>query len=409
MAIESTKVFRGSSWFTLPFIYLLVTAILGVFLRFLHLFPLEVKFTNIMHAHSHLALLGWCSSALVIFLVNTFVIGSAKKNKNYRNIFYAFQITVIGMLLFFPSQGYTLTTIVFSSLFIIISYFFAYHFLKDTSSTGTKRPISLRFARMAIWFFLLSSIGPWSLGPLNAIGLGGSDLYFNMIYFYLHFLYNGWFLFSILAFIFAYLERNQISFSNALAKRVFGFLTVSTVLAYALSVLWTSPPKWIYGIGFLAVALQLIAIMFLFKIVFVAKGHLNFSSLFNKRLLYAIAFAFLLKVVLQSFSAFPPLATEIAVTRDWVLAYLHLVFLGIVTPFILLNFFRIYQAGVIKNLSRLGLLIFYTGFLAHEVLMVIKGGTPFLFESMSSLLFGATIFLFLGVLLINLGFFRYKT
>lgn len=402
--VEEKEVFSGKSWFSLPFFYLLITAGLGVFLRILQSYPIEIKFINVMHAHSHLALLGWCNTALMIFLVNTFVPAKTKRVKVYHRIFYAFQFAVFGMLFFFPFQGYSITTITFSSFFIVVSYFFAFRFLKDTTKQNSS--IALSFARIAICFFVLSSIGPWSLGPLNANGLGGSDLYFNMIYFYLHFLYNGYFLFALFALLFAYAEKKNLEFNLKQAKLVRNLLVVSTILAYALSVLWIEPPFWVYGLGIAAVLLQLLAVGMLLQIVFQLKAQLTFPSAFYKWMVYGVMTAFLMKVILQTGSVIPDLASQIAIRRDWVLAYLHLVFLGIVTPFILLTYYRIYKKGKIRDLSKWGLVVFLFGFVIHELLMVLKGGSVLFIDYMGALLLGATGLLFVGVLLLNLGYFR---
>lgn len=404
--VGESKIFTGKSWFSLPFLYLLITAALGVFLRVLQSFPIEIKFTNVMHAHSHLALLGWCNTALVIFLVNTFVPANTKRRKAYRRIFYAFQFAVIGMLLFFPFQGYSLTTIFFSSFFIVVSYFYAYRFLKDTAESEKGASLAISFARVSVWFFVLSSIGPWSLGPLNANGLGGSDLYFNMIYFYLHFLYNGYFLFALIALLFAYLEKKKLLFSVEQASKVKSLLITSTITAYVLSVLWVEPPSWVYALGGFAVLLQLVAVFLLFRIFSKIKNKLSFPSAFYKWVVYGVFAAFFLKVLLQTGSAIPELAAQISLRRDWVLAYLHLVFLGILTPFLLLKYYETYQARRISKISRWGVKVFLLGFVVHELLMVVKGATTIGMEYMLNMLLGATVLLFLGIILLNLGFFK---
>lgn len=331
-------------------------------------------------------------------MVNSFIPSGDNQKNNYRRIFYAFQVTVFGMLLFFPFQGYSLTTIVFSSAFILISYLFAFRFLKDTASLTIKNKTSLRFARTAIWFLLLSSIGPWSLGPLSASGLGGSDLYFNMIYYYLHFLYNGWFLFAIMALLFSYLEKSGLSFNIIHANRAWILISTSTLASYVLSLLWVEPPYWVYIIGILAVVIQLMAVGYLIGIFRKVWNAICFPSKFYKWLAVLIIGASSLKILLQTLSAFPHIAAVIAVNRDWILAYLHLVFLGIVSPFILVNYYWQYHCGSLNIIAKAGLIVFVFGFLTHEVLMFLRGGAFLPTGSMSAYLLASTILILLGVI-----------
>ncbi|MAY84804.1 MAG: hypothetical protein CMP59_11795 [Flavobacteriales bacterium] len=339
-----------------------------------------------------------------MLLVNAFVESSPKRSISYRRIFYAFQFSIFGMIIFFPFQGYSITTIAFSSFYILVSYAFAFRFLKDTSN-HRKISIAVRFARYSVIFFVISSIGPWSLGPLNAIGMGGSDLYFNMIYFYLHFLYNGWFLFAILALCFAYLEKRGIRYSEKRANRVLILFTISTLVAFSLSTLWVEPPFVVYICGIVAMLLQLIAFIDLIQLIRNVSNKIAFRSKLFKWITYGVFIAFALKIMLQSLSAIPSIAYEIALRREWVLAYLHLIFLGIVTPFLLLLFIRDYLAGQFNILIKWGGGIFIIAFFFNEILMFVKGlGGSFI--HINRFLLIAAVGLFIGILLVNISFFR---
>ncbi len=406
---QSRKIFATKDWFLFPLTYLLITACFGALLRGLQLNSLGINFLYILHTHSHIALLGWAHMGFFLLLVNGFVPHSDPMRKKYYRLFWAFQLTIVGMLLFFPFQGYSPTTITFSSLFLVVSYFFTYHFFKDTSEKRTgKRCISALFARTSVFFLILSSLGPWSLGPLNANGLGGSDVYFNAIYFYLHFLYNGWFLFAIIALVFLYFEKEKLVFDPTIAKKIYRLLTISTFLAYSLSTLWITPPSWVYGIGLLSVCIQIIAVIYLFQLISKLKQRVSFSSQLNRNIAFGIVTAFLLKVILQSCSSIPTVALLIAETRSWIVAYLHLVFLGIVTPFIVINFYYSFHIRKRSKSLSLGWIIFFLGFVAHEVLMFTKGITSYFISSMGEMLLFSTLLLSVGVFLLYLNFFRVK-
>ena len=107
--------------------------------------------------------------------------------------------------------------------------------------------------------------------------------------------------------------------------------------------------------------LQLAAVFYFLK---------DFHLLRQKSLLVQVVFTlvivgFVLKTVLQLFSAFPFFADMAYQRRNLVIAYLHLVLLGIVSLFVM--------AMVLRNGSRLfgkGMLVFIVGFLLTEVLLV---------------------------------------
>ncbi len=46
---------------------------------------------------------------------------------------------------------------------------------------------------------VLSTLGVWSMAPLLANGLSGTEWYYWSIQFFLHFQFNGWFWFAALA------------------------------------------------------------------------------------------------------------------------------------------------------------------------------------------------------------------
>ena len=107
--------------------YFLVAAILGLLLRFYPILGLDFNYRFVVHGHSHIALLGWVYVALTTLLHFCFL-EKKKSSRTYKRIFWFTQATLIGMLLTFPFQGYALLSIVFSTLFLIVSYVYAYHF-----------------------------------------------------------------------------------------------------------------------------------------------------------------------------------------------------------------------------------------------------------------------------------------
>ena len=106
--------------------YLLLASSLGIILRLFPVTNVEATYKYIIHTHSHVALLGWVYISLTTLLYHLFI----KKNqqKKFRNIFWATHFTILGMLFSFPFTGYALISIIFSTLFLICSYWFYFLF-----------------------------------------------------------------------------------------------------------------------------------------------------------------------------------------------------------------------------------------------------------------------------------------
>ncbi|MCB0701203.1 MAG: hypothetical protein KDC55_00715 [Ignavibacteriae bacterium] len=308
-----------------------------------------------LHTHSHLAFLGWIFNIIYYFLLKQFKLLDSKK---YGYLFIALNISVLGMLLTFPFQGYALWSIIFSTLHILISYIFAIFFYKDTKGNNS---INRKFAIAAIVFMVVSSIGPFSLAPIIANGLKDSIWYDMAIYFYLHFQYNGWFLLSIISMT-AYSIKIK---DNDNWQRAFNLFVISTILNFSLSTLWTDPGWVINIISVLSSLMQFHALFLMSKDIFI---HLRKMDKFKAMLMKIIYLLFILKIFFALAGSIQEVAMFVYYNRNLVIGYLHLIFLGIVTPFF---FIKISEEYAILNSSnhKLALIIYLFIFLLSELLL----------------------------------------
>ena len=228
-------------WFKIALINLFIAACLGVLMRYA--FVEEVSWMNyrhIIHAHSHVAMLGWIYMGLYTFLIYIFLSEEKRNSLYYNKLFWLTQMSVIGMLIAFPIQGYAGWSIAFSVLHIIFSYAFVYRFWKDLGKQAEQLIYSRLFVKTALLFMVLSTIALWGMGPIMAKGMKGSALYHGAIQFYLHFQFNGWFIFGLLALFFKLLENAQITLPKQ-TTTFFWLLTSSCLLTYILAVTWSNP------------------------------------------------------------------------------------------------------------------------------------------------------------------------
>ena len=121
--------FMIKNWFSIALINFFVAACLGALMRFAFVEEVPwMKFQNVLHAHSHVAMLGWVYLGLYALIVKTFLPDEKQKAPFYSWLFWLTQGAVIGMLVTFPRQGYAFGSILFSSLHVIFSYLFFFRF-----------------------------------------------------------------------------------------------------------------------------------------------------------------------------------------------------------------------------------------------------------------------------------------
>lgn len=305
---------------------LFLVTLIGLFLRSVPITGLAVPYyRNILHSHSHFAFGGWVMPAVLVLIMRYFPELRANISyRHWRNIAALLLLSSYGMLLSFPFQGYAPVSISFSTLSILASFYLAVVIwrVKATNSNTT----AMRFLFAGLIYLVLSAAGPFATAPLIALGRAGTPLYSNVIYFYLHFQYNGWFCFALLGVLYQIIGDDKTRYGN----QVFVLLNSACIPAYFLSTLWSHPPFLLYVLGGIAALLQLAALFFL--LAGISDNNTNRKLHWMIRL---ALFAFALKIILQLAGAFPAIANMAFVHRNFIIAYLHLVLLGFVSFFVL--------------------------------------------------------------------------
>jgi hypothetical protein len=382
---------------------------MGLMLRWMYVSPIEgINFQFLMHGHSHVAMLGWVYLMLYCLIFHFFVPKEAQQKPIYNRLFWVTEIAVVGMMIDFPAQGYAFASILFSTLHIFCSYYFSHLISKDA------KPATLpekRMLRTALFFMIFSTLGVWCLGP--AVGMMGkaSAFYQIAIQFFLHFQFNGWFLFAVLALFF---KQSKMNIDEKKFRLFYNLFVVSTVLTLALPVSWSLSNLVFYWINVVGVLLQLLsAVIFIqlirpqFQIFFAP-----FSTL--EKTVYRFAlFSLALKVIIQLVVLVPGLAQVSHQIRNFVIGYIHLTMLGIITGFL---FGFAFQNGFIdsKNtIQKWGTILFLLGFVATEILLFLQGIWLFLnngsFPNYYLNLFLSSLFLPTGLLLLTIGIFKLKS
>ncbi|MHA6279392.1 hypothetical protein ACXYMT_04350 [Salinimicrobium sp. CAU 1759] len=374
--------------------YFFLVGLLGVLLRFFFVIPIPANFRFVVHAHSHVALLGWVYIGLSTLIYKIYF-SEVSFGKTYRRIFWFAQFTILGMLVTFPFTGYALFSISFSTLFLFASYFLAWFVLKKTPPKY-KATFSFRLIKASLWYMVFSSIGPWALGGIMAT-LGSGSIWYKMaIYFYLHFQYNAWFILALLGIFFYFLEQQNLKPQKRDFQSFFWQLNAAVILSFFLSVLWVEPHWMYYVLGGIGAVLQITAFLKFWKMISPFRKQLPFSS-FLRLLLKIAAVLLMIKLILQLLSAFPWFARLAFNFPDFVIGYLHWVFLGVVSIIL----FAFLAHSQLIRFSKWVFWFYFTAFLMTEALIFYKGFATWmefpLFEDYYRLLAYSSIFLPLSV------------
>ena len=386
-------------WLKISLLNLCIVALLGVLMRYKigFEFPyLDQKY--LQHSHSHFAFSGWISHSLMVLMVYYVQTKIAHfQSSKYKKIIIANLICSYGMLVFFIIEGYGLYSIIFSTASIIVSYVFGYQFIKDLKLLNNNL-LSKNWFKAAIGFNIISSLGTFYLAYMMASKDFVQDFYLSSVYYYLHFQYNGWFFFACMGLIYGFLNIQKSD--HSFYKTTFNLFAIACVPAYFLSTLWLKLPLWLYVITVIAAIIQVYAwFKFLTVLIKTRRNSLeNYAPILRYILLF-VGFAMSVKLVLQLGSTVPFISQLTFGFRPIVIAYLHLIFLAVITLFIMFYVYANHLIIISKKI-KYGVLLFTIGVILNEVVLAVQGIASFsytIIPGVNEILFGVAIILLIGI------------
>lgn len=395
-------------WLRIALINLCIVALLGVVLRYKIAFSLPfVDQKHLLHGHSNFAFSGWITQTLMILMVSFLKKrGIANAFRKYNWLLFSNLIVAYGMLIAFPAEGYGPFSITFSTFSILISYIFAVFYWRDLNKI-TKKLASRYWFKAALVFNIVSSIGAFGLSYMMITRVLEQNWYLSAVYFFLHFQYNGWFLFAIGGLLIDKLYALKI-ISN-LNKTIFYIFLCSCFPAYFLSIPWLPLPVWAFSIVALAALAQIVAWSWL--IAYISNHHIRFDSEIShigKILFRLAAIAFTIKIALQLGSIYPPLGKIAFGFRPIIIGYLHLVLLGVITIF-LLGFIVSQKYILLNKKAIIGITIFVCGIIFNEGLLLSQGIFAMKYENVpyiQEFLLSAAVIMFSGLVTLTVNQFK---
>jgi hypothetical protein len=368
------NIFPVRTWIQVAIINFCIVALAGITMRYKINFPLPlVNQKHLLYAHSNFAFMGWVTIVLMVLMVNYLLRHDVITNyRKYNGILIIGCITAYGMFITFIIQGYGYFSISFSILSILISWVFIGCYWFDLNKV-TDKSYAPKWFKAALILMAIASIGEITLAYLMVNSSTVQDYYFAALYFFLHFQYNGWFLFVCFGLLFSYLFEKGFLPTLAINRHLFIIMAITVAPTYLLSILWLKLPRSLHLVANISGILQLLVLFYFIRLFPAVKKNIPPKITKTTRYLWSMAaIAFILKIVLQTFSIIPFFSNYAFGFRPIVIGYLHLSFLGIISFFILGYIDQVLSERG-GNISRAGVIIFTIGVLLQEFTLMAQG------------------------------------
>ncbi|HEY1113462.1 MAG TPA: hypothetical protein VGE66_07865 [Chitinophagaceae bacterium] len=391
------------SWIRLALVNLSVVAFLGALLRSKMLFSLRfIDQKHLINAHSHFAFGGWVTLSLLLLFIFKLLPAELQARRSYRYMLWGIALSSWGMALTFPFMGYSAIPIALSTIFIFITYWFAAVYIKDLYRSPLSKAVRL-LALSAVLCLVISSVGPFTLAYVLATGSANAVLYRDAIYSYLHFQYNGFFTLGVFALFLQALEAKAGAYHKKTLHRFAVLLSASVVPSLFLSLLWHPDISVIRPLAVLGIVLIVGSLLYFFRAIRFGTGKLVYTHPLPNLFWHFAMLSFVVKMLLQMGTIHPDLGHAVFGYRPIIIGFLHLVFLGFVTFYLLSAYF---EEGVFHRQSAFAkgaLSLFAFGIIAQEVVLMIQGLLLFMGKAPHIyywLLWIIAILLFLGAALV---------
>jgi hypothetical protein len=398
-------------WHRAAWGWLLLTLASGVLLRWgwtrqgAGLLPVDPRF--LLHAHSHVALLGWIFVGFFAsLLARAPWAGGDRPSPRVRLAEGVFHLGVGAMFVAFLLEGYAAASIALSMLHLVVAVGLVVYWMRRLRHAGRTDggPHGAdEWILPALVLFLLANLGPWMLALGGRMGEGWTEAWVG---YYLTLLFHGWIGLGIPGLLRA---RLGVVLPGA-AGRLLLLGAVPSVLPRMTGILprGTSAGEvaaWVGWCGSVAlgVGLAWVGVALLREVRFPLRVQL---------LLFSVGAAAVLAGISVAVGSTPGLAPAVMAGRNLVVGYVHLLLLGYASAALLALFLaeeapRHSSASGPRQQSRrqtLGAALFLGGGWAMVLLLLGVGGAAllgrFAFWPVQEALTGAGVVALLGGVLL---------
>lgn len=370
------------AWFICAFLMLVLGALAGLILRIEFVFGFFLPLQNLLHAHSHILMLGWLNLlglGLICDLLDF-------KHKQLKKLLYTEVVALLLMFIGFIYQSYGGVSIMGASMQMFANYFFTYLFFKN------KPRESNIFIETSFLMNIVSTAAIFAIGPVSVVWGKASKEFSLAIAFFLHFQIEGWLLLLYFGILYRYFNLKP-------TRLEWWVCTTSLILRYALPIYNSFPHTIFYIINALGIVLQGFFILLL-------AVRLRKESL--PLLVTMSVYALLAKAIFSLMILLPAWSRHALQNRDLVLFYLHWVFIGIISLGLLGILFNVKQIKLGKGIAFFLIGYWFTEFIlgAHAIATYIPS---FLLANKYLWLLIAALVMFVGVTAICIDFINQET
>lgn len=359
-------------WLKFSVFNFVLVALLGVIMRYKILFSLPfLDQKHLQEAHSHFAFYGWITNVLyVLMVIYLSKVRPEISLRKYNILIITNIIASYAMIATFIYGGYFWGSIAASTVALLTSFAFTFFFVIDVKNL---REASKKWFLGGLFFAVISSAGVFNLAYMKSSGNITQDLYLASEYFFLHFQYNGFFIFACIGLLLYSLKEAGSLISEKENKLMFWLMFFGCLIGFGLSVLWLKLSMPVFALIILASLAQTYGAVMLFRIVRRSWTHLILKwSAVQRFVLIFAGFAFAVKILLQLASNVPAISQFAFGFRNVVIAYLHLVLLMCIATYLLsqvlaTNFFIISKSLIT------GLKLFLAGIFLNELMLGLMG------------------------------------
>ena len=359
-------------WLKFSVFNFFLVALLGVIMRYKIQFSfpfLDQK--HLQEAHSHFAFYGWITNVLYVLIVHYISkVNPLVKLRKYEYLIVINLAASFAMLGTFIYGGYFWASIVASTTALLASFVFCYFFVVDARKIQDTSKI---WFLAGLFFAVISSVGVFNLAYMMSSKNINQDLYLASEYYFLHFQYNGFFIFSCIGLLLYSMKEAGSPISAKKNKLLFWLMFFGCLIGVGLSFLWMKLPAMIFAVIVLGTLGQTAGAIILYG--FVKKSWTNLVlkwSPMHRFVLLFVGFAFAVKIALQLGSNIPAVNQFAFGFRNVVIAYLHLVLLMCIATF-LVNQILATNFFTISKTLLLGLKLFLLGIFLNELLLGLMG------------------------------------
>jgi hypothetical protein len=397
---------RFHKWIDLSILNLCIVALLGMVLRSKIVFSLPfINYNHLLEAHSHFTFGGWVTLILMALFIYELLPESVSQRRIYQWFLGCIAACAWGMLVAFALRGYSTISITLSLCFVFLTYLFGVIFIKDLRKAKLASCVKL-LAVSSILYLILSSSGVIIITYIYFTKSFNAIFYRDALFTYLHFQYNGFFTLAIFALLFNLIDKKTSVKTKRNICRFSITLCISIIPSLFLSYLWQDPNIWLRIIAIIGSILILLCFYF-FMICALSLRTIYKEEKPVLRFLVCLSMgSFMLKIFLQSLTIFPVIGDAIFGNRPIIMGFLHLVFLGFVTLFILAYFIK---KGLLNSQIKstgIAAIVFAGAVILNEVFLISQGFAVMFINGSSVfpwLLWTTGALLFIGSILIAIA------